>query len=88
MRFLAMAILLAPTLWAITDALRRPADRFPTGRRGPWIVILIVAGATPFAFLGPVMYLLTVRLKGGPVKTGLFFTRGATGERGHDQCHT
>jgi hypothetical protein len=72
LKYLLTMIFLAPTLWAITDVLRRPTDRFPTGRKGPWLLILVIGGATMFAFLPPIIYYLTVRLKGGPAGGPLF----------------
>jgi hypothetical protein len=66
MKLVAYLILLVPTLWALTDAIRRPADGFPAGRKSAWIVVLVVGAGTMFALLPPCFYFVAVRLKGGP----------------------
>jgi hypothetical protein len=70
-KFLGFAILLGPTMWALIDAIRRPHDGFPTGRKVLWILTLIVGSGTMFFLIPPVAYLLLVRLKGGPPKSTL-----------------
>lgn len=59
--FLGLTLLMAPTLWAIYDALRRPKDGFRTGNRPLWLVVLLIGSATPFMLLVPFLYLVMVR---------------------------
>jgi hypothetical protein len=67
LRLLLTAAFLAPVVWALVDAVRRPSTAFAAAgrRRGLWIGLLIVALVVPVAVGAGVgaWYLLVVRPK-------------------------
>lgn len=71
MKLIGFVLLLGPTLFALQNCLRRPADSFPVGNRLIWASVLVAFGAIPyvvqalasFIFIAPFVYLLMVVVK-------------------------
>jgi len=73
---LIVAVFLAPTIWAIVDLIKRPPEQFPrfakagTSDKTGWVVALVVGWLFGLGFIVAVVYLIMVRKKMGPVRSG------------------
>jgi hypothetical protein len=71
-----VGLFLIPTIWAIVDLIQRPAEQFPrfaktgTSDKTGWIVGLVVAWLIGLGWLVAIAYLIVVRKRMGPVRSG------------------
>jgi hypothetical protein len=71
-----VGLFLIPTIWAIVDLIQRPAEQFPrfakagTSDKTGWIVALIVGWFIGLGWIVAIVYLIIVRRKMGPVRSG------------------
>jgi len=65
-----------PTIWAIVDLINRPPEQFPrfakagSSDKTGWIVALVVGWFIGLGWIVAVVYLIMVRKKMGPVRSG------------------
>jgi hypothetical protein len=73
---IVVGLFLIPTIYAIVDLIKRPPEQFPrfakagTSDKTGWIVALVVGWLFGLGFLVAIAYLIVVRKKMGPVRSG------------------
>jgi hypothetical protein len=73
---IVIGLFLIPTIYAIVDLIKRPPEQFPrfakagTSDKTGWIIALVVGWLLGVGFLVAVAYLIFVRRKMGPVRSG------------------
>ena len=71
-----IVVVLIPTIWAIVDVIRRPPEQFPrfakagSSDKTGWVIALVVGWLLALGWLVAIFYLILVRAKMGPVRSG------------------
>ena len=53
------------TAWAVVDAVSRPVERFPSGRKAGWMVALVVPAVVGLGWISSIAYFVTMRRRAG-----------------------
>jgi hypothetical protein len=73
---IVVGLFLIPAIYAIVDLIKRPPEQFPrfakagTSDKTGWIVALIVGWLIGLGWIVAIVYLIIVRRKMGPVRSG------------------